>query len=684
MEWLWTMVYFFATAAVVYGDKYLDSVGDVLVTNVEDFIMTGSDANCSMKELCDTQVSIMTSLTSLASKDSVATVSTQASDLSAALSTQSVTTGNISASLTSHIANVNTSLTAQLQQALTTVAVNANNITKMAVVQQSNQAYISQLQSDVAAANNSIINTTNLLTQVVSCLRQGLTYGNDGCVPLTTASFATLCSAANAGLLRFDPTAGKLEVCTEQASKDYAFQALQTQTPSLVGTQAVPGHSCRHIRDSGATDSGTYWINGYGDVAAFQVYCDMSTSSGGWTYIARGTSQADSAVGDVSLDPTTAGIWHLSTSTIQAITQNKPYEIYIGHGLNGDIETSDDEESFRIQRLEAPFTFSAPMEAYYGWNGSTWLKSTQYAASSDRGPVWENADPANQCCERNGAGSWISCGPSTNGNEGQFSNLNNNQHLRCKADDTRQDGLIIFLRESPDEVARPGLTQARPGKSCKDIRERLYTTASGAYWIKPTNSPAFQVYCDMKNAGGGWTYVARGSSTSDSATGTVRADLDTKGIWHLSTSDIAAITGPAPYESYVAMGPGSDDIRDNTNINADEFVDVRVRQEQAPMSFAKAMFAYRGRTGSGWSAVGSTGSTNDRGPSWEPNDDANTCCQRDTFDNNAAVRDIQHPWTTCRKAPINLEGQFSNINLNGHLRCQSDSWVRDGLVIFVR
>ena len=36
---------------------------------------------------------------------------------------------------------------------------------------------------------------------------------------------------------------------------------------------------------------------------------------------------------------------------MRAITQDKPYEIFIGHGLNGDLEDADDTESFRIQRL---------------------------------------------------------------------------------------------------------------------------------------------------------------------------------------------------------------------------------------------------------------------------------------------------------------------------------------------
>jgi len=85
------------------------------------------------------------------------------------------------------------------------------------------------------------------------------------------------------------------------------------------------------------------------------------------------------------------------------------------------------------------------MGDYSGWNGSGWVQSTNTCNSTDRGPCWE-PDTANYCCNRNASGDWFSCGLSPYNQEGQWSNNNTNQHLRCSVQSNVHDGLILFVR----------------------------------------------------------------------------------------------------------------------------------------------------------------------------------------------------------------------------------------------
>jgi len=53
-------------------------------------------------------------------------------------------------------------------------------------------------------------------------------------------------------------------------------------------TQAGAGTSCKQLNDDYAPADGVFWIDGDGDgdtSDAFEVYCDMTTDGGGWTYV---------------------------------------------------------------------------------------------------------------------------------------------------------------------------------------------------------------------------------------------------------------------------------------------------------------------------------------------------------------------------------------------------------------
>ncbi|XP_078348152.1 uncharacterized protein LOC144633209 [Oculina patagonica] len=70
-----------------------------------------------------------------------------------------------------------------------------------------------------------------------------------------------------------------------------------------------PGHSCKHIRDSGGSrGDGEYWIDPEKSRTSLKVFCDMTTDAGGWLLVSNVVIDHSSSQPQFSVETSYRGI----------------------------------------------------------------------------------------------------------------------------------------------------------------------------------------------------------------------------------------------------------------------------------------------------------------------------------------------------------------------------------------
>ena len=209
--------------------------------------------------------------------------------------------------------------------------------------------------------------------------------------------------------------------------------------------------SCVDALQHGATGSGPTQLCLRGGGAPITLWCDMETAGGGWAYVARGSDPTSgrqtNAYGLVQSDPGLNERWSLGEAAINALNEHGQLEFFVTIGP-GNGPGYVPYEWFRIFRTGSRLHFSQAQDGFYGgmhvWDGAAWRATNYLCDADDAGPCWEPGE-TNICCRLDPiTHEFEGCARAEE--EGQWSNKNRNQHLRCFLADMDTSHLVLFVR----------------------------------------------------------------------------------------------------------------------------------------------------------------------------------------------------------------------------------------------